>query len=91
MPPVYWESDLLGFGFAQRRRRLMAQYSAVLGNRVRTGPFAGMQIADGPDAFGLMRLIGTYEPELHCVIEDLLAKQPTKPSSTLAARKVSTR
>jgi hypothetical protein len=64
---------LLGFGFAQRRRRLMARYSGALGNRVRTGPFEGMQITDGPDAFGLMRLIGTYEPELHGVIEDLLA------------------
>lgn len=51
----------------------MADYSPVLGNRVRTGPFAGMQIIDGPDAFGLMRLIETYEPELHAVIEDLLA------------------
>jgi predicted O-methyltransferase YrrM len=64
---------LLGFGFAQRRRRLMAQYAATLGNRIRTGPFAGMQITDGPDAFGLMRLLGTYEPELHSVIEELLA------------------
>jgi hypothetical protein len=50
---------LLGFGFAQRRRRLMAQYSAALGNRVRTGPFERMLITDGPDAFGLMRLVGT--------------------------------
>jgi predicted O-methyltransferase YrrM len=31
-----------------------------------------MQITDGPDGFGLMRLIGTYEPELHSVIEKLL-------------------
>jgi hypothetical protein len=64
---------LLGFGFAQRRRRLMLKYAGALGNRVRTGPFTGMQISDGPDAFGLMRLIGTYEPELHSVIERLLA------------------
>jgi hypothetical protein len=27
---------LLGFGFAQRRRRLMIQYADALGNRVRT-------------------------------------------------------
>lgn len=64
---------LLGHGFAQRRRQLMARYAEALGNRVRTGPFAGMLIMDGPDACGLMRLIGTYEPELHAVIEELLA------------------
>jgi hypothetical protein len=65
---------LLGLGLAQRRRTLMARYSGSLGNRVRTGPFAGMQITDGPDAFGLMRLIGTYEPELAPTIENLIAR-----------------
>ena len=64
---------LLGFGLAQRRRILMTRYSRSLGNRVRTGPFVGMQITDGPDAFGFMRLIGTYEPELAPAIADLMA------------------
>jgi hypothetical protein len=65
---------LLGLGLAQRRRTLMARYSASLGNRAKIGPFVGMQITDGPDAFGLMRLIGTYEAELAPAIEDLIAR-----------------
>jgi hypothetical protein len=50
----------------------MARYGETLGDCVRAGPFVGMQITDGPDGFGFMKLIGTYEAELHPVIEKLI-------------------
>ncbi len=54
-----------------RRRRAIAKMIQRVGNRVYSGPFAGLECVPGDRLFGPM-LLGTYESELRAVIEDVV-------------------
>lgn len=55
-------------------RRLTHKLIAARGSRVMSGPFAGMAYLDSARSSALLpKLLGTYEDELHAVLEQMLS------------------
>jgi hypothetical protein len=62
--------------FQKRYRRLVDVVTGQVGWRVQTGPFEGMQYVERALSSALLpKILGTYEGELHAVLENLLANR----------------
>jgi hypothetical protein len=70
-PPVFaaYERWWLA-GYARARKAIVARYGTV----VQAGPFAGMRFAEFPFSPIPPMILGTYERELHAVIEAVIAR-----------------
>lgn len=74
--------DLLRWVIRPRRRFLLGRLRALSGDRVLSGPFAGMQLAGIPVA---QELLGSYERELHDIVY-ALAREPIRRVVNVGAR-----